>query len=97
VISNASNVLVGSYVDFNVYSDWQVGRVSKIDREKATILSHDGSTEVEYRRIRMFKEKTREKSLFRIDVLHRKWSLQTHKIEYFLIPSVISVGEWMTW
>lgn len=82
----------GSLVDFNVYSDWQVGMVIKSDREKATIQSHDGPTEVEHRRIRLFKEKTREKPLFRIDVLHRKWSNERYKIEYFLIPSVISVG-----
>lgn len=29
VISNNLNVQVGSLVDFNVYSDWQVGRVQK--------------------------------------------------------------------
>lgn len=29
VISNNMNVIVGSYVDFNVYSDWQVGRVER--------------------------------------------------------------------
>lgn len=45
----------------------------------------------------MFKEKTKEKALFRIDVMHRKWSSTSHKVEYFLIPSVIAVGEWMTW
>lgn len=61
------------------------------------ISSHDGLTEVEYRRIRMFKEKTMEKPLFRIDVLHRKENVHNNKIEYFLIPSVIAVGDWMNW
>ena len=97
VISNNMNIAVGSLVDFNVYSDWQVGRVQKTERDKAVIASHDGISEIEYRRIRMFKEKTKEKPLFRIDVMHRKWSLLSHKVEYFLIPSVIAVGEWMSW
>jgi hypothetical protein len=86
-----------TYVDFNIYSDWQVGRIKTIDRDKATIISFDGEASVDFRRIRNFKEKTREKPLFRIDVLHRKYSQTTHKIEYFLIPSIVNVGEWMTW
>lgn len=86
-----------TYVDFNIYSDWQVGKIKSMDRDKATVVSYDGEAVVDFRRIRNFKEKTKEKPLFRIDVLHRKYSHQSHKIEYFFIPSIISVGEWMTW
>jgi hypothetical protein len=46
----------------------RVGRIKTIDRDKATIVSFDGEASVDFRRIRNFKEKTREKPLFRIDV-----------------------------
>lgn len=85
------------YVDFNVYNDWQVGKIKSMERDKATIISYDGEAEVEYRRIRYFKDRTKEKPLFRIDVLHRKYCKNSHKIEYFLVPSIINVAEWMTW
>lgn len=86
------------YVDFNLYTEWHVGKVIGFKKDKVFIENFEGQSEVEKKRVDSFKEKTEEKEWYQIDLLHRRINEEKeNRIEYFLKPSIISIAEWMSW
>ena len=92
----SSTFEVGSIVDFNMYTEWHVGRITGFNKDKLVIENFEGQTEVEKKRVDSFMSRTEDKGWYQIDLLHRIINKST-KIQYILTPSVISVAEWMNW
>ena len=91
---------VGDIVDFNMYTEWHVGKVKGFNetREKIRIENFEGKSEVEKKKVDVFKQKTEEKGWYQIDLLHRRINASKQdRIEYFLRPSILTVAEWMNW